>query len=67
MLESMKHAADMLRRAVSAVWALGGRERRHRERERRIIDAILANLNRNEPMPHLQEKDPPLLSSNEGL
>ena len=58
MLESMKHAADMLRRAVSAIWALGGRERRHRERERRLIDAILADLNRNEPMTHLQEKGP---------
>ena len=58
MLESMKHAADMLRRAVSAVWALGGRERRHREQERRLIDAILANLNRNEPLTHHIEKDP---------
>ena len=58
MLESMKHAADMLRRAVSAVWGLGGRERPRREQERHIIDAILANLNRNEPMTHLIEKDP---------
>ena len=58
MLESMKHAADMLRRAVSAVWALcGGRERRRKKLEARILDAILANMTRNEPM-HLQLKDP---------
>ena len=59
MLESMKHAADMLKRAVSAIWSPERRERRHRERERRIIDAILANLNRNEPMPHLSKCEYP--------
>ena len=44
-----------------AVWAVfGGRERRRKRLEDRIITAMLDGMTKNEPMPHLQikEKDP---------
>ena len=51
-------------RPVVAVWALcGGRERRRKKLEARIIAAIIDGMGRNEPMPsltkpNLHEKDP---------
>ena len=44
------------------MWAIcGGRERRRKKMEARILNAIIENMTRNEPMPHLTKKDPRLL------
>ena len=49
-----RSALEELIRPALAIWALcGGRERRRKRMEARIMDAILDNLTRNEP--YLQE------------
>ena len=59
MLKSIRWAVGELIRPVVAVWAVcGGRERRRKKIEARILDAICANLTRNEPMHLYNRKDP---------
>ena len=53
-LKAARWALEELIRPALAVWTVcGGRERRRKKMEARILDAIIANLTRNEPMPHL--------------
>ena len=57
-LKAIRWTVGEIIRPALAIWTVcGGRERRRKKMEARILDAILANLTRNEPM-HLQEKDP---------
>ena len=57
-LKAIRWAVAEFLRPLLAIWTVcGGRERRRKKMEARILAAIIANMTRNEPM-HLQEKDP---------
>ena len=57
MLKSIRWAVGELIRPLLAIWTVcGGRERRRKRVEARILAAIIDNMTRTGPMPHLQDK-----------